>query len=232
MDGRRALIVGAAPAPGGAVHYRRVIEAADLLIAADGGLLVCLDAGRTPDICVGDFDSTSAASLSQAAASGAEIRRYPAVKDESDLDLALAVAREAGCSEVTFTAAFAGRLDHTLAALGTVVCADDLGGVCDEPEWWGFPLRSEHAGARQLSEPVGTTISVMAVGGDATVNATGFGYPMSRTVLRALSSHGLSNVATQRTQRIEVVSGTILVIANRGQGIPALESGLASTDTL
>ncbi|MDO8848308.1 MAG: thiamine diphosphokinase [Coriobacteriia bacterium] len=215
MDGRRALIVGAAPAPGGEAHYHRLIEDADLLIAADGGLLVCLEAGCTPDICVGDFDSTSAAALSQAAASGAEIRRYPAVKDVSDLDLALAVAREAGCTEVTFAAAFAGRLDHTLAALGTVVSAADLGGVCDEPEWRGFALRSELGGVRELSEPVGTIISVMAMGVDATVNATGFGYAMSRTVLSALSSHGLSNVATERTQRIEVVSGTVLVIVNR-----------------
>ena len=231
-EGRSALIVGAAPAENGAGHYHMLVEAADVLIAADGGLLICLEAGRVPDYCVGDFDSTPADALASAAGLGAQVRRFPADKDVSDLDLAVSVARELGCTQVTFTAAFAGRLDHTLAALGPVVSAADLGGACDEPGWWGIPVCSPIEAAHEFREPVGTTLSVIAMGADATVNATGLAYPMSGTVLSAFSSRGLSNVVSEHEQRIEVVSGSVLVIVNRGRWVPTLQSRLASTDTL
>lgn len=231
-DARGALIVGAAPSPDPSGHYARVIGGASLVIAADAGLLLCLAAGRTPDVCVGDFDSTPAEALAEAVAAGVEVRRYPPDKDQSDLHLALSVAREMGAQAVRFTAAFHGRLDHTLAALGTVMAAAGLDAVCDEPEWIGYAVQAGDRGCLELSESPGAVISIMVLGGAARVTAEGFRYPLHSAVLDPISSLGLSNVAVVPRQRVEVDSGGVLVIVNRSDATRTLQSGLDWTDTL
>lgn len=211
----RALIVGAAPAPDAGGHYVRLVREAGFVIAADAGILVCLSAGRIPEVCVGDFDSTPPDALAEAARAGAEVHRFPVAKDVSDLDLAVSVARERGISEVRFASAFAGRLDHTLAALGTVMGAVDLGGLCEEPAWRGHPLRAGVSGDLVLAEPAGTIVSVIAVAGSARVSVEGMAYPLEEATLEPLSSLGLSNVAVGEVQRVRVSSGGVLVIVNR-----------------
>lgn len=213
-SGRRVLIVGAAPVPGAQEHYARVITAATHVIAADAGLVLCRAVGRLPDVCVGDFDSTPPDVLAEAEAAGARILSYPAEKDESDLDLALAAAREMGAREVRFTAAFAGRLDHTLAALGTVAAAADLGAVCEEPDFTAHVLSAVRRGRLRLTESPGTVISVLATGGNARLTTEGFAYSLDAAEVEPLSSLGLSNVAVEAVQTIEVLAGAVLVLVN------------------
>lgn len=215
MNARSALIVGAAPAAGGGAHYARLIAAADVLIAADGGLLLCLEAGRVPDICVGDFDSTPPEALERARVLGADVRRYPADKDVSDLDLAVSVARELGCAHVTLSAAFAGRLDHTLAAVGTLVAAADLAAHADEPGWVAWPLDASVTSVCELAEAEGTIVSVFAMGGPAVISAHGFAYPLESRALEPLSSNGLSNIVADEVQSVSVETGKALVVVNR-----------------
>jgi thiamine pyrophosphokinase len=208
------LIVGAAPEDGRRTHYASLIETADVVIAADRGLHLCLEAGRIPDVCVGDFDSVDEARLDEAGSAGARIVRYPAEKDASDLDLALEEARAIGAGRVTFTAAYSARIDHTLAALGTLLRSADLRGSADEPSISMYALE---AGGERLSleaQP-GTTISVFALGGCATVTLEGVRYPLSGHVLDPLSSLGLSNVATAGEQVVTVLDGQILVTVSR-----------------
>jgi thiamine pyrophosphokinase len=195
-------------------HYAALIREAELLIAADDGTSLCLRAGRAPHICVGDFDSTGADTLSKAAALGAEIVRYPAEKDESDLDLAVAVARERHVTSVVLTAAFSGRIDHTLAAIGTLVSAADLCAVADEPAWNAYALDATSRAQVELHAQPGTIISVFAVG-DATVWIEGVIYPLAGVRLPALSSRGLSNVVADDVQRVRLVDGCAVVVVNR-----------------
>ncbi len=215
MSGRRhVLIVGAAPESGGSAHYASVIAAADVVIAADGGLDVCMDAGRVPDVCLGDFDSVDDARLEEARAAGARIVRFSAEKDASDLDLALDEARAIGADRVTFTAAFSSRVDHTVAALGTLLRSADLHGSAAEPSMTMYALESGGA-PLMLTAEEGTVISVFALGGRATVTLRGVRYPLSKRVLDPLSSLGLSNVATAGEQSIAVRDGRILVTVLR-----------------
>lgn len=212
---RHALVVGSAPVPGEDSWYAETIRAADYLIAADGGLELCLAAGRVPVVCVGDFDSVSAEALAHAQELGARVRRYPTAKDESDLDLAVTVAREAGAERLTLTAAFTGRIDHTLASLGTVLHAADLHALAVEPQWRGYALDANSRTSILLEERADTVFSVMAPAGDALVSISGVAYPLSRHAVPALSSLGLSNVATLERQEVTVHEGAVLVIVNR-----------------
>lgn len=232
MSGSGALIVGAAPVDSDSGHYARLITRAATVIAADGGLLTCLAAGRIPDVCVGDFDSTPPEALAHAAEAGAEIRRYPVVKDVSDLDLALGVARERGCEPVVMCAAFSGRIDHTLTALATLVSAADLGAYADEPDWVAVPLDAELRPSCRLAVPTGGVVSVLAFGGPAVVSAEGFEYPMVLLGLEAMSSLGLSNVSRDSSQSVSVEVGKALIIINRTGGALPLQWPLPITDIL
>lgn len=211
---RNALVVGSAPAAGAPDWYAGVIRAADLLVAADAGLELCVDAGRLPVVCVGDFDSVSSRMLADAESAGVELRRYPAAKDESDLDLAVRAAREAGATHLSVTAAFTRRIDHTLAALGTVLRATDLQAVAIEPGWSAYALDVACRPALELVLEPGETFSVMAPAGEARVTIVGGAYSLVDEVIPPLSSLGLSNCATGRRQVVRVHKGAVFAIVN------------------
>lgn len=216
MSGRRTvLLVGSAPVPFDVEHYVALINGADFVIAADGGVALCRRAGRVPDVCVGDFDSAPSETIQWAREAGAELRQFPTAKSESDLDLAVEVARDFGATSVILTAAFAGRLDHTLAALGTLVRAADLNAVADEPEWRAHALTAGQDATLALDEPIGTVVSLMAVGDSSRVSLSGFAFPLRDEQLQTLSSRGLSNVVASRSQSVTLHEGTAVVIVNR-----------------
>ena len=86
---------------GGGPLSPRAVEAWDdlarsgaptLVIAADSGLDHAVAAGLHPDRLVGDLDSISAAGRMWAYANGVDIDEHPAAKDETDAELALALA--------------------------------------------------------------------------------------------------------------------------------------------
>jgi thiamine pyrophosphokinase len=85
------------------------------VVAADSGVERALALGRRVDLVVGDFDSADPAAVETAVAGGAELRRYPTDKDQSDLELALHAARAGGASRVIVVGGYGGRLDHFLA---------------------------------------------------------------------------------------------------------------------
>ncbi|MDZ4178303.1 MAG: thiamine diphosphokinase [Coriobacteriia bacterium] len=215
MTVRRALIVGSAPVPERFEHYGELIGSSDILIAADGGAELCLHFGKVPDVCVGDFDSASPETLARISELGGEIRRFSAVKDVSDLDIAVGVARELVAGTITVIAAFSERLDHTLAALGTLARAADLHAVADEGVWVAHALCATSHAELVLAEAPGTVLSVIALGGDACVSIGGVAYPVDKAQLRALSSLGLSNVAVEPAQHLTVSAGQAIVIVNK-----------------
>lgn len=215
MTGGHYVVVGSAPAYGAVAAYSSIIGEADVVIAADGGIELCLATGRMPDLLVGDLDSVSPSALARAREAGVRIIVFPAEKDESDLDLALAIARDEGAGRVTFTAAFSGRIDHTLAALGTLARSADLDGEAREPLWRAYALDSRSRPSVQLHDVPGTVLSVMACHDDATVSIAGVRYPLVAHRLESLSSLGLSNIAEEDVQRIDVHEGSIVVIVNR-----------------
>ncbi|MDY0340945.1 MAG: thiamine diphosphokinase, partial [Coriobacteriia bacterium] len=201
------LIVGAAPVPHHEQAYHRIVNAAESVVAADGGLDVCLGAGRMPDIVIGDFDSVSVGVLESVRDAGATIVRFPIEKDESDLDLALSYARNQGVSCVHFTAVSTGRLDHTLAALGTLLRSADLAGRLEEPGLDGHALDALERPSLRLAARPGQVLSVFALDSTTRVSIAGVRYPLDNELLPVLSSLGLSNVALEVEQVVTVHVG-------------------------
>jgi len=98
-----------------AATLSRVLARASLLVAADGGADRALAAGLMPDAVIGDFDSISDAA--RAAIPAARLRRV-AEQDSTDFEKCL----RAVDAPLFLGAGFLGpRIDHTLAALNTLV---------------------------------------------------------------------------------------------------------------
>jgi len=207
---RTALIVCAAPVAGTDEILRACAPIADLLIAVDGGAGVCVAAGYRPDLVVGDLDSLDVAVATELRSRGVEFVVFPVLKDETDLDLALQQARARGCTEVTITGAFSGRLDHTLAAIGTVARAADLRPVIREPHQTGWMLSADHRDALRVT-PKGTTFSVLAITSAATVSISGSHWQLDHAKLGALQSVGVSNTVVGGAGTVHVHSGVALV---------------------
>ena len=102
-------IVGAAP------HCELFCPAAgDLVIAADGGQAALARMGVTPDVVVGDFDSSDAPTGSI---------RYPKEKDDTDTALALLLGEERGFRTFALYGCTGGRPDHSFGVVQTMLAA-------------------------------------------------------------------------------------------------------------
>ena len=209
MMSQECTLVAAAPYVT-ASAYKSVIAEAKCLIAVDGGVDLCKALGRVPDVVIGDFDSATLDGIEWAEASRAKIVRLSTDKDFSDLDAALKYAADMGSPRVNVTAAFSGRLDHSLACVGSLFRHAHLSPRISEPGFQGWILAPCGLSTLSLSM-IGQTVSIVTAIGEATVSLDGFRYPLSRGVINPLSSFAISNVVERFDSRITVHSGVILV---------------------
>jgi len=104
---------------GGSVHVTdRLLKqvAGARVLAADGGIAHAAPLGLTPELWLGDFDSTSPELEKEYAHVPRQV--FPAAKDMTDGELALNEAYRLGATELVLCGAFGGvRTDHTLLHL-------------------------------------------------------------------------------------------------------------------
>lgn len=204
-----SLVVGAAPAEGHPAFYAALLAEAAFVVAADAAGEWCVASGRTPDVAVGDFDSAEPGAAQRLRDLGVEVVEFPCEKDETDLELATAIALDRSDRPIVVTAAFSRRLDHTLAALGTLARAG-AGACAREPGWqaWvcapGSPL--------DLDLPAGATVSVLAVGSATGVEVSGAAWPLVDASLPLLSGWGVSNRAAGGPVGVRTAHGTLVVM--------------------
>ncbi|MDE0833422.1 MAG: thiamine diphosphokinase [Acidimicrobiales bacterium] len=207
---RHALVITGGPVP----RNLGTLPAADMVIAADVGFDNARDLGIHVDLLVGDLDSASPGAAHQAQA----VERHPVDKDETDLELALAAALNAGMESVTVIGTIGGRVDHSLGNL-LIVAADR----------WAYlriHLRIDGTRAwvvRDRVEVHGTgddLVSLLAVGGQATgVTTTGLAWPLSNGVLEPGAGLGLSNRLAGPTATVEVGTGVVIVLMPAATGL-------------
>lgn len=89
----------------------------ELVIAADRGLDYLLEAGRRPDLVLGDYDSSEAAAAFIHSTAVPEVLSYPAEKDYTDMEAALLESVKRGASEIIILGGTGGRLDHFMSNL-------------------------------------------------------------------------------------------------------------------
>ena len=207
---RHALVITGGPVP----RDLGTLPAADMVIAADEGFDNARDLGIHVDLLVGDLDSASPGAAHQAQA----VERHPVDKDETDLELALAAALNAGMESVTVIGTIGGRVDHALGNI-LIMAADRWADLrihlrIDGTRAWVVRDRVEVHGT------VDNLVSLLAVGGQATgVTTTGLAWPLSNGVLEPGAGLGLSNRLAGPTATVEVGTGVVIVLMPAATGL-------------
>lgn len=179
-------------------------------IAADGGMRHAASLGVTPDVWVGDFDSTPPALL--AAWPHVERQPYPTAKNETDGAIAVSAAAERGAKSIVLAGALGGeRSDHALMHLLQAVSLAEEGFAIKltsgEEEAW--PLLP---GTREIDLPKDSLFSVLGLSPLAGLFLSNVRYPLTDFSLPFGSSRTISNVA-EGPIRLSLASGRAVLIA-------------------
>src|SRR5437867_1429296 len=192
---------------------RTIIGEGDFVVAADGGALALEGWRILPHLVVGDMDSLGQAGVERLARQGVPVAAYPVAKNETDLEIAVARAIDAGASEVVVLGALGGpRLDHEAANL--LLLADPgYDGVRIEARRGALRIRAVRGKASlALTAPVGALVTLLPVSGDADgVTTEGLRYPLRGETLRFGRARGLSNEVASLPAKVSVDKGTLLV---------------------
>ena len=192
---------------------RDVIGEEDFVVAADGGALALERWKLMPHLVVGDMDSLGDAGVERFERKGIPVKKFPATKDESDLELAVAQAIAAGATEIVLLGALGGeRLDHETANL--LLLADPgYDGVRIEARRGALRVRAIRGeGSLALAGPVEALVTLIPVNGDAEgVTTEGLRYPLRDETLRFGRARGLSNEVDSLPATVTVRKGSLLV---------------------
>jgi thiamine pyrophosphokinase len=193
--------------------YTEAVQADDLIIAADGGALIALKLGLQPQVVIGDMDSLPPEIRVDLEERGCQFVAHSPRKDETDTELAVRYALQAGAQEIVLLGATGDRLDHTLANVlllgmpqlervpATIVAGNT--------QVWllrgGYEL--------ELGGTIGNIVTLLPLGQDAIgVSTDGLEWPLHDDTLRFGSARGISNVMTAPEARVRLHQGCLLVL--------------------
>lgn len=185
----------------------------DYVIAADGGFGHTEALGLKPNAVLGDFDSLGYTPA------GANV--FPVEKDDTDAMLAVRHGLSLGLREFLIYGGLDGpRLDHTFANVQTLQFLTEHGA-------YGYLIGKDDIltvvkdGSVHFPAGAEGTISVFCVGADAQgVTERGLYYPLTDALLTSSFPLGASNHFTGAEAEISVKQGSLLLIWDRGNGLP------------
>ena len=177
------------------------------IIAIDSGLEICHQMRLEVFKIIGDFDSVDSAILEKYP--DALKVDFPSEKDESDTELALNFAIQAGFDEILLVNAAGGRMDHFLfnALLlfhhqATIKLFDATGTLL------ALPL-----GDTNFNLPNGTIFSLIPLEECTGVSVSGAKYPFQDAKL-LLNSRTLSNISQDSVVGVQIRRGNLLFYAD------------------
>ena len=180
------------------------------VIAADSGADHARNLGIEIDLAIGDFDSVSDATQSWLHRGDCEIRTFSTDKDLSDLELALDAAMETGPESFCVVGMGGGRIDHLL--LNIVILADDKWASVNVEGLADSCLITVIRNERTFAGKPGSLLTILPVGGSATVTTAGLLYPLEAEELSPTAARGLSNVMALDSATVSVDDGVVLVM--------------------
>lgn len=208
----KALLVGASPDGLRGEALAILAGECSIAVGVDGGADMLMAAGVGVDLVIGDMDSVGRSTLEEVASGRVRSIRHPRDKDESDLEIALVWCLENAADEVVCTGVTGGRLDHTLAALGSLARHGSLRPVIHDSTSTTWLLSCEGRRVVEIDSP-GATVSVIALEDDSLLEAAGLKWSLP-VGIHSLWDRGLSNEVVDASARVAITRGTALVILN------------------
>ncbi|HCX73565.1 MAG TPA: thiamine diphosphokinase [Candidatus Cloacimonas sp.] len=198
---KRILIVANGPKLESKI-MRRALDECQLVVAADGGIAACQQAGIEPDYLVGDMDSVASDML----LSKNTKKIYNPDQESTDMQKVLNFTRGLAADEIIVVNAFGGRADHTFANYlileefsreFSLQVYDDIG-----------RLSFLRPGRTVLANQVGKIVSLWAFSGVEDLNLNGFKYNL---IEKNTATHflGISNEIVKDKATIEFKKGKL-----------------------
>ena len=120
MEIRRFVVFSGGMSAGAADFINPEIREDDFIACADSGYLTCAEAGFTPHIVIGDFDSLSQEEVNGIERLGIPRVVHPAEKEETDTMLCVRYGIGLGYSRFLIAGGIGGEFGHTMANLQTL----------------------------------------------------------------------------------------------------------------
>ncbi|GAB4442346.1 MAG: thiamine diphosphokinase [Anaerolineae bacterium] len=189
------------------------LHAEDRIYCADGGTRHALALGLTPHVVVGDLDSTAPDTADELVAAGVTLHRYPAHKDQTDLELTFDWALKEKPTEIMLVGALGGRLDQMLANI-LLLTRPAYSGVdltlTDGPQWAKLIRAGQHV---TITGQPGDTLSLVPLSATVSpVNFTGVDWPLRDANLQLGSTWSISNRLTNTEATVTIGEGLLLLI--------------------
>jgi len=190
--------------------YRDLAQGADLVICADGGANKAHELGLDPDYLVGDMDSVRPEVIAVLKDKGAQIELYPAEKDLTDTQLALARAMSLGAQSITIAGGTGDRIDHTFSTIMSTVplARRGLNIMFFHPKQRLFVTGK----GLSIKGVPGDILSLIALEVTSGVNLKGLKYPLKDATLKPEHPFAVSNVFMGKEAEIDFKKGVLLVV--------------------
>ena len=178
-------------------------KAGDFVIAADGGQAPLSRMGITPNLAVGDFDSSNAPTSIPTV-------KHPVEKDDTDTALAIEEGARRGYTTFALYGCLGGRLDHTFGVVQTALGAAKRG-------YRVFLVGEGVVGTVLVNDSISFhshgTVSVFALTERAFgVTLEGLKYPLCGATLTNDFPLGVSNLAKAETVTVSVEEGALYLL--------------------
>jgi thiamine pyrophosphokinase len=201
---------------------RTMLARSDRVVCADGGAKHLHRLNFRPDLLVGDLDSISPVDRAWLDNLAVPVREYPAVKDETDAELAILAAMEdlpepRGQHELIVLAALGSRPDHVLAnqLLAARLAIQGWQLILTDGESMIYTLTGGQTLTLDLPVDQANPMAVSAIpvtGLVAGLTYSGLTYPLNDATLEFGSTRGVSNRVKKCPVTIQLQSGVLLIV--------------------
>lgn len=211
MPGEKQIILIANGSFNDLDYYRGQIKEGDYVICADGGAKYALLLGITPHLVIGDLDSIEGDVYEALQRGQTQFIKYPAEKDESDLELALLKALSLKPKQITIWGALGKRIDHLFANLMLLTLPLKHGIktklIDEDHEIYVIDKELELTGSK------GDLLSLFPLSKEVNgITTSGLKYQLDNETLYLGPTRGLSNEFTNNIAQVSFDDGLLLVI--------------------
>lgn len=192
----------------------------DFTIAADSGMEFFYRNQLVPDEIVGDFDSVKPEVFACFKQNNPDIKilKFQPEKDETDTELALRTAMDAGCTKIWLLGATGTRMDHVMGNIHLLGMAMERGCECIILDAYNRIRMLNRRLCIKRSEQYGKYVSLFPFGQAVTgLTLKGFKYPLQNYELQCYHSLGVSNEISEDEAEISFEEGILLMVESRDE---------------
>lgn len=186
----------------------------DYIICTDSGYEIAKELELTPNLVVGDFDSSTGFSANSIP-DDIEMIPVPVEKDFTDMEMALDLAVKLSPDHVNIIGGLGGRLDHTVANMQNIAHFSSDSLIINIFDSKNF-MTAQHPGTRSYSSVFGHHFSAFALTEKVTgLTYSGAYYPLNNDTLYNTLPLGVSNSFIENEITVTIDTGILIVIISK-----------------